>query len=245
MAWLQLGDAYLQLQQFPLAARAFERGNRLVRYQNADGLNGLAESLALDGDDSNDAQVESLFSRALQIDPRSPKALLYTALSALRSGDLPVARERFVTMLSLGDAPADIRTALERQIAAIDAQLKPAAVDARTRIQLRIAVAPALQAQAAEAAGKGAKLFVFVRGAAGPPLAAKRLAATFPVDVTLSASDAVLAGNAIQPGQTVSVAARLSISGNPVAQPGDLMGELQVTAGASPRHNLIITQRVP
>jgi cytochrome c-type biogenesis protein CcmH/NrfG len=131
-AWLRLGDAYLKVEQFALAARAFERGNRLVNYQDADGLSGLAESLALDGDNSNDAQVETLFNRALQLNPRSPKALLYTALSALHDGRLPAARERFVTMLSLGDAPAEVRAALEKQIAAIDSQLKPADVDPRT-----------------------------------------------------------------------------------------------------------------
>jgi cytochrome c-type biogenesis protein CcmH len=245
-AWLRLGNAYLQLQQYALAARAFEHGNRLQHDQDADGLNGLAESLALDGDDSNDARVEPLFNRALQINPRSPKALLYTALSALRSGNLPVARERFVTMLSLGDAPAEVRAALEKQIAAIDAQLKPAAIDARTRIDLHIVVADALQAAAGEAAGRGAKLFVFVRGASGgPPLAARRLGASFPVDLSLSANDAVLAGNAIQPRQEVSVVARLTVSGNPVAQPGDLTAEMRVTAGATARHNLVIAQRVP
>ncbi len=245
-AWLRLGDAYLKVEQFALAARAFERGNRLENYQNSNGLTGLAESLALDGDGSNDAQVETLFNRALQLDPRSPKALLYTALSALHDGRLIIARERFATMLGLGDAPSDVRAALEKQIAAIDAQLKPVIVDARTAVHLHVTVTAAMQAAVEDAVRKGASLFVFVRGAAGgPPLAVKRLTADMPVDVDLSAADSMLTGNVIQPGQAVSVVARLSISGSPTAQSGDLSGELRVTAGLKQRHPLVISQRVP
>jgi cytochrome c-type biogenesis protein CcmH len=245
-AWLRLGDAYLKIEQFALAARAFERGNRLEQYQNADGLSGLAESLALDSDSSNDAQVETLFNRALQLNPRSPRALLYTALSALRDGRLPVARERFATMLGLGDAPAEVRAALEKQIAAIDSQLQPASVDPRTRVQVRVTIAAALQSAFEDAVRKGASLFVFVRGAAGgPPLAVKRLPASFPVDVDLSAADSMLAGVAIQSGQAVSVVARLSTSGSPTAQSGDLSGELRARAGHKQRVELVISQRVP
>jgi cytochrome c-type biogenesis protein CcmH len=244
-AWLRLGNAYLKLEQFALAARAYERGNRLLNHQDADGLNGLAESLALDGDGTNDAQVEALFNRALQLNPRSPKALLYTALSALHDGRLTVARDRFSAILSLGDAPTDVRAALQKQIAAIDSQLQPPVVDARTSVHLHVTVAAAIQSAFEDAVRKGANLFVFVRGAAGgPPLAVKRLAASLPVDVDLGAADAMLAGNAIQPGQAVSVVARLSISGSPTAQPGDLSGELRSRAGVGQRLELVISQRV-
>jgi cytochrome c-type biogenesis protein CcmH len=164
----------------------------------------------------------------------------------LHDGRLAVARERFATMLSLGDAPAEVRAALEKQIAAIDAQLQPAVVDVRTGVHLHVTVAAAIQSEFKDAVRRGARLFVFVRGpAGGPPLAVKRLAADIPVDVDLSATDSMLAGVAIQPGQVVSVVARLSISGSPTAQSGDLSGELRTVAGQAKRQALVISLRVP
>jgi cytochrome c-type biogenesis protein CcmH len=245
-AWLRLGNAYLQIQQYPLAARAFERGNKLAGYRDLDGLQGLAESYALDGDTANDAQVDTLFNRVLELNPRAPKALFYTGMSALQSGRLPVARERFSTMLTLGDAPADVRAALQRQIAAIDTQLKPAIVDARTTVRVHVEIAAALQERYSRALKAGAQLFVFVRGASsGPPLAVKRMDASLPVDISLSAADAMIVGNVIKPAQRVSVVARVSRSGSPLAQPGDLSGEISYVAGKGGTAKIVIATIAP
>jgi hypothetical protein len=54
----------------------------------------------------------------------------------------------------------------------------------------------------------------------------------------------MLSGIAIEPGQTVSVVARLSTSGSPTAQSGDLSGELRTVAGSKQRLQLVISQRV-
>ena len=245
-AWLALAEAYLKREQYALAARAFERSNQLTNNSSVATLNGLAESFALDNDSSNDAQVEPLFNRALQLDPQSPKALLYTGLSALRANDLPTARQRFATMLTLGDAPANVRAALEKQIAAIDAQLKPVVADAATTVRITVAVSAALRSRFEAAARSGATLFVFVRSTAGAaPLAVKRLPATLPQDVVLSAADAMIAGNAIQPGQRVSVLARLSASGAPTESSGDLYGKIDYVAGKEKQRPLLIDSAVP
>jgi cytochrome c-type biogenesis protein CcmH len=243
--WLQLGQAYSQIEQFSLARSAFERANRLSAGTSAEALSGMAETLALAGDGSNAPKVEELFNRALQIDPRSPKALFYTALSALHDGNLQVAHDRFSTMLSL-NPPADVRSALEKQIAELDAQLKPAAVDPRTAVRVQITVAAGLRARYEASVSAGATLFVFVRGPeGGPPLAVKRLATRLPQTIALSAADAMIAGNAIKPGQRVRVAARLSTSGSPLAQPGDLSGEMLYVAGKDGERELAISQIAP
>jgi cytochrome c-type biogenesis protein CcmH len=77
-----------------------------------------------------------------------------------------------------------------------------------------------------------ASLFVFVRSpTGGAPLAVKRSAARLPQDVDLSAADAMVAGHGVQPGQKVSVVARISSSGSPLPQSGDLSGEISCVAG--------------
>ena len=69
-------------------------------------------------------------------------------------------------------------------------------------------------------------LFVFVRDprAAGPPLAVKRLKATFPQTVEITTQDSMLPGHSFTKGQLVEVVARVSKSGGPVESSGDLFG---------------------
>ncbi len=69
-------------------------------------------------------------------------------------------------------------------------------------------------------------LFVFVRDprAAGPPLAVKRLKATFPQTVELTTQDSMMPGHSFTKGQLVEIVARVSKSGNPGESSGDLFG---------------------
>lgn len=242
--WLQLGQAYLVGERLAPAQRAFERANRIAGGRSADALSGLAESIALgnqSGDAATTARASDLFERALQLDPRSGRALLYTAVIALRNGDLARARARFAALRDL-DPPADLKDVLSRQIAALDEQLKPAPIDEASAIRIEVAVADSLRGRIPAAAS----LFVFVRApGGGAPLAVKRLAATFPQKVVLSAHDAMLAGNGVKPGQAVNLIARLSTSGSPTAQSGDLFGTADAVAGKGGEHRLVIDQVSP
>ena len=255
-AWLKLGNDYLRLEQYEAARRSFERASRLGGARSAPALAGLAEAQLLGAATASSAadnaaadartmasaaRAGELFEQALKIDPANGKALFYSAMLALQRGELPLARARLASMRA-GDVPADVAAALDKQIAAIDAQLKPAAIDAATAIRLDIRVADALRAQLPAQAS----LFVFVRGAAGgAPLAVKRLSTALPAQVVLSSADSMIAGNGVKPGQKVSVVARVSLSGAPTAQSGDPYGELQTTAGAPGTHSLLIDKRTP
>jgi hypothetical protein len=83
---------------------------------------GLAEALAVQDQNALVGQAGELLERALQIDPRSDRALFYGGAAALRRGELPLARQRFATLLEL-NPPEQIRPLLQEQITAIDRQL--------------------------------------------------------------------------------------------------------------------------
>lgn len=247
MAWIRLGAAYARLEQYPAAQRAYDRANRIAPGRSAAALAGLAETLILGGAASGkvepavNARASELFEQALVLEPDNGKALFYSALVALQDGNPVRARERFVA-LRRGDLPPEIAATLDRQIAALDAQLQPQAVDTATAIRLSVRVSDSLRAKLPAQA----QLFVFVRGATGgPPLAVKRLAAALPAELTLSAADSMLAGNGLKPGQKVTVVARVSAGGGPVAQSGDPFGELQTSAGAAGVHVLVIDRVTP
>lgn len=127
--WLMLGRSYTQLQEYPLAMRAYERADRVAGGTSADALVGEAEALTLMDDTALNGEAGRLIEQALKIDPTSPQALFFGAAAALRRGELPLARTRFTKLLSL-NPPANVKTILEQEIAAIDRRLAAAAADA-------------------------------------------------------------------------------------------------------------------
>lgn len=240
-AWLQLGQAYVQLEQLPLAIHAFDRANRLANGTNPAALSGMGEALLLGGDPANSQRAAELFERALRIDPQFPKALFYSAMQAAQAGNTKLARDRFASLLNL-NPPDAVREALQRQIAALDADLAHAQPDPGTAIELNIALDPALTGRLPA----GGSLFVFVRNpAGGAPLAVKRLAVQFPQQITLSAVDSMLPDNKLKAGQRVQVMARLSKGGSPVGQSGDLFGQISCIAGKGGVRELKIDQVSP
>ncbi len=261
--WLSLGEAYSGIGQYPLALRAYERANRLSTGGNAAALAGMGESLLLSGDGARAAQASEYIERALQLDGSFPKALFYGAIIAYRQGRLDIARSRFQAMLAQSP-PENVRAALQKEIDDIDARLQsggqqsgatPAAqrnapsgaqqhvgVDAATAIHVHVTLAPALAARLPA----NASLFVFVRSPdGGPPLAARRSEASLPQDVDLSAADSMIAGRGLTPGQSVSVIARISASGSPLPQSGDLYGQIDYVAGKSGPRALQIDRLSP
>jgi cytochrome c-type biogenesis protein CcmH len=238
--WLSLGAAYGSIGQYALALRAYERANRLTAGGNAAALAGMGEAMLLTGDNARVEQAAALIERALQLDGQSPKALFYGALIAYRQGRLDVARARFSAILALSP-PENVRAALQKEIDEIDARQHPV-LDAATAIHLHVTLAPAL-------AGKvpaNASLFVFVPSPdGGPPLAVKRSPVSLPQDVELSATDSMIAGRGLKPGQSVSVIARISAAGSPLPASGDLYGQIDYVAGKSGPRALQIDRLSP
>ena len=239
-AWLELGRGYLSVNQWGLARRSYRRADELSGGRSAPALAGLAQTIMFENNGADNDAATALFERALQIDPQSPQSLFYTAVALMHSGALEKSRERFATLLSL-NPPQQVSDAIRRQIEALDAEIAAGKVAAKanaaTVIHLQITVAAA----AAGRVPAGAPLFVFVRAPqGGPPLAVKRLKASFPLQLDLSAADSVLAGNSIARGQRVQVVARISASGAPTAGPGDVYGQIDATAGDSTVHTLVI-----
>ncbi|HEY1899792.1 MAG TPA: hypothetical protein VGG49_08370 [Steroidobacteraceae bacterium] len=265
--WLLLGHSYSVLEETPLAVRAYERANALAKGKNVDALMGLAEALITEDDTQLAGRAGQLVEQALILAPHSPSALFYGAAAAIQRKQLPLARERFVTLLA-ENPPDNVRPIIQQQINAIDQALgspgqapghdNPAAgasagaADAPTaaagggaaaRVRIHITLAPGVKS-----AGKSdSPLFVFVRDprAAGPPLAVKRVAAHFPQTVELSSADAMLAGHGMQVGQEVEIVARISSSGGPLARSGDPFGSAAYHVAATGNVNIVIDHLTP
>lgn len=252
--WIMLGRSYTVLEQYPLAVRAFQRANRLANGRNAEALTGWAEALTLVDEIELTGRAGRLFEQALQLDPQSGKALFFAGIAAQRRGELPLARQRFAALLALGP-PDNVRAILQQQLEALDAAIargptaaaalvdEAAVQPAAARIELEITIAPSI----ATRVPPGASLFVAARrpGQPGPPLAARRLAASFPQRIELTPADAMMPGRTFAAGETVEVVARVALSGQPTAQPGDPYGEVRYDVGRDARKSILIDRLTP
>jgi cytochrome c-type biogenesis protein CcmH len=247
--WLQLGRSYAVLEQFPLAIRAYQRADQLAGGQNAEAVLGIAEVLVAQNVEELRGRGGRLAERALALDPASRKALFYSAFAALGRGEPALARGRIQQLLANEDSP-DVRALLERGLQSAD-QLEGQADQTSSspqpaqdaKIMVRVTVAPALAGRLPP----GAPLFVMARDpkAPGPPFAVKRLAATFPVDVELSAADAMLESRRIAAGQQLEVVARVALGGTPTASSGDPFGQVGYHVGKDGKLNIVIDRLSP
>lgn len=242
--WLLLGRSYTVIGQHPLAVRAYQRADKLAEGKSAEAAIGLAEALFESGRSDLAGRSGRLFEQALALDANSTKALFFSAMAAMERNELPLARERFMRLLIAGNPPPDVRDLIFDQIEAIDAMRAMAeAAPSDVSVPLHVTLSPAV----ADRAEAGAPLFVVARtpGQAGPPLAAKRLQATFPQDIDLLASDGMMGGAAFAAGQELEIEVRVANGGSATSRSGDPYGVARLKAGEGERLTIEINQLKP
>jgi len=246
--WLQLGRSYTVLEQFALAARAYERADKLANGKNAEAAMGLAEALFNNGNDDLSGRVGHLFEQAMEADPTSTKALFYSALAAAERNELPLAKQRFQRLLD-ANPPDNVRELIQNYLKQLDAESTISASTAGS--DAAVVTAPVHVTRSASVAAMalpaGARLFVMARipGQAGPPLAVQLLEARFPQDVDLHNTDALMGGAGFKAGQEIEIEARISLDGGANSKPGDPFGMVRLKAGAGTRTTLEIGQLKP
>lgn len=242
---LLLGRSYTAMGRFARAADAYQQAYDLTKGENVEAIIGLGEALALADEASLTGRAGELFAAALAKAPTHPKALWYTSMAALQSGDLRTGRDR-LQLLMAQNPPQELRGVLERQIQDLNQQLGEAgqsiqkgaqtgvsasgpatATAAATQqrvIRASITIAPQIQQQLRQPLS----LFVLARdpAAGGPPLAVqRRSSAEVPLTLELSERDAMMPTRTIASVPRVQVVARLSRSGAAQASSGDFYGE--------------------
>jgi cytochrome c-type biogenesis protein CcmH len=262
--WLMLGRSYTAMERYPRAADAFQQAYDLSQGQNVDAIIGLGEALALTDEASLTGRAGKLFETALVMAPNHPKALWYGGIASLRAGDLRQGRDRF-QLLMAQNPPEQFRGVLERQIQDLNQQLgeggqtpqptapplaqggstPPAASGGSRSIQVAVSIAPELRKQLPGTI----PLFILARdpAAGGPPLAVQRHSSSdLPLTVELTEGDAMIPARTIATVSKVLVVARLSRSGAPQQQSGDLYGEAEYEFGKnSGPLSIIINRTVP
>jgi len=170
-------------------------------------------------------QVNAILQQVLSLDPTNSRALGLMGISAFEKQDYAKAINYWQLLLAQ-NPDAEGATALQAGIARARELMgdDDTADSSVASIQVTIDIAPEL----ADRVTEDDIVFVFARasGGAAIPLAASRQPARFPLTVILDDSMAMIPSATLSSAETVDVVARISKSGGPQAQTGDLEGQL-------------------
>lgn len=242
--WKMLGRSYLQLKDFSGATTAYQQAVNLESGQNAQTLADLGEVILLSDPRTLHGRAGELFESALIISPNNPKALFYSGMAAIDRGEPELGAERWEALLATSPPP-NIESMLRQRIAELRGE--PVEVPAQSPA-LVINVDVALGAAAAAAAAEDATVFIIARDPAqpSPPLAAvRRRVSELPSVVPIGDADAMIPGRVPSGFASIEIVARVSMSGQPIAQPGDWFGQQVVDTSSAEAVQITIDQQVP
>jgi cytochrome c-type biogenesis protein CcmH len=222
--WKLLGRSYSALGRFPESAEAYGKAAALDP-RDAQLLADFADVLAMARGQRLEGEPEKLIARALELDPTNLKALALAGTAAYARKDYATAAAQWEKMLPLVPPDSEDARAIRANVqeARALAGVKEERKEARRAVKGTVALAAKIKAQAAP----DDTVFIFARAVEGPPmpLAVQRVKVReLPVSFSLDDSMAMAPGMSLSAHPRVVVVARVSRTGSPAAQPGDLQG---------------------
>ena len=231
--WAMLGRSLSVLDRYPEAAAAY--ANAVKRSPpSAQLLADYANALAMAQGQRLEGEPERLIAQALKLEPDNVKALMLAGSAAFEKKDFKSAIAHWERILKVVPPDADIvelvKDGIEdaRKLAGLPT--RPAAGKPVTApgpgpggITATVRLAPGIAAKASPADS----VFIFARPVQGPrmPLAVvRKQVRDLPATITLDDSMAMTPAAKLSGHEQVVVGARVSKSGNPAPQPGDLEG---------------------
>jgi len=245
-AWYLLGRLYAATEQFAESVEAYER-LVAVSDRQPTALVVLADSLAMTQGGDLTGQPLSLVMEALEKEPAHTTALWMAGQAAADQkqyleaigywqraaqglkdnkemlGELQSMISEAVTLAK--DAGMDVTEYSLPE----SGQAEPSSV---ASITIEVTIDPSLLKEIKE----NDVLFIFARAVSGPPMplaAIKRNARELPVSLVLDDSSMLRPGTSLAQFEQLKLGARVSHSGQPVAQSGDLQSEVEVVKPGS------------
>ena len=260
-AWEALATANGLLARWPEALAAYQQAYQLMPTKPAV-MSGYAEALAMTSNLVLAGRPIELVRMALQAEPDNRKGLELAGIHAYQNQEFAQAAQFLDRLYQLltpetpyaqdilamrNEAQALAKPGSGAQAAVAQATAAPdgqgAAAGPQASVGGSVEIADALRAKI----GAQDTIYLIARaGESGPPLAAARLAVgAFPLPFSLNDSMAMNPANLLSNHPEVVLLARVSRSGNPIAQPGDLEGRVAGVKVGSANVKLVIDRVLP
>ena len=222
VGWDMLGKAYMALERYPEAAKAYAKLAEL-QPNEAQVFADYADAQAMAQGQTLVGKPAELIARALKLDPANGKALYLAGFAAQESGKPNVAMAHWGTLLAQLPPDSEGAVTLRQNLAELKLQLGEQAVHAGSDVSGQIRLSANLKDQPAPED----TLFIFARAVKGPkmPLAMLRVQVKdLPVNFKLDDSMAMSPQMKLSDFAEVVIVARITKSGAAVPQAGDLEG---------------------
>ncbi|OFZ68268.1 MAG: c-type cytochrome biogenesis protein CcmI [Betaproteobacteria bacterium RBG_16_56_24] len=261
--WWILARSYTELKRFAEAAKAYQELVKLVPdeaqlWANYADVFAMAHGQTLQGE-----EVVKLLGKALELDANNMTALALSGSAAMERGNYAAAItywQKLISQVQPGSEDAQmfnggIQRARELLLAQPGGReklaqlpsggaLAPVAANPAAAITGSVSLSPALAGKVAPAD----TVFIFARAAQGPnmPLAVlRKQVKDLPMKFTLDDSMAMQPQLKLSGFDQVVVVARVSKSGTPIAQPGDLQGLSGAIKPGTKGLNIVIDSDIP
>lgn len=245
--WLLLGRSYKATQKYDQAQSALVRAIQLAPNDPLVMVELAEARMFTSGNPTVSADVRGMLEKVLEIDPDQQKALWLLGIAAAQDGEDEQALNLWSRLAVQLEPDSPILASLQQQMSQLrlssGADPEPPAAVAQTPAPPARTAFEEEEDEPAPSNGwsglrvdvtapddlgdlpPSAALFVIVRNPAmpGPPLGAARMSApTFPAIAFISDANSMMQANPISAADEIEVVARLSMTGSPSAQPGDL-----------------------
>jgi cytochrome c-type biogenesis protein CcmH len=263
--WYLLGRTYSTMHRYADAVKAYEKVLSLVG-DNPKVMVALADSLAMSQNGDMAGRPAELVAKVLKQTPSDTTALWLAGMAAEQSGNLDQAldywKKLYPLLASDAESQKEVRTMMEavqtklgrpvsdlKLAEAAPAAMSPGPGTPASAGGRSITVKVSLDQSLSGSVSPSETLFVFARAVSGPPMplaVARKKVSDLPLTVTLDDSMAMMPAMRLSNFDQVSVTARISKSGQPMASSGDLQSD-PVTVGRdqSGPLALVISQAVP
>jgi len=263
--WVMLGRSYKAMGRFDEAARAFDRAGPVIESEPELMLD-VAELSAELNKGKIDGKGLELLQRVLKEQPDNPQALVLAGTNAFfRQNYADAVRhwERLLAMVPPDSQDAqNLSAGIDRARSLMNSGAKPtsgpfeapaptpekpraaAPANGATAVGGRVDLAPALKAKASP----DDLVYIFARAAQGPrmPLAVLRArVADLPMDFKLDDSMAMSPDFKLSSAAELRIEARVSKSGDAIAKPGDLSGDISPVKPGATGLKLVIDKVLP
>lgn len=235
--WMLLAQTTSMQHDAATARDAYDHVLKLAP-NNAEAMVGWAENDSMTrAGHQIEGRALDLLKHAVQLQPDSQRGLWLLGIGQFQQHHYRDAASTWRILQPQLEPGSNVAQAVAQQIAKADAlaggpapaaSSSPASAGAAA-LQVQVRLSPTLKSKLAA----GDTLFVYARAPDGPPmpLAVARLdAGTLPATVTLTDAMAMMPSTKLSSVSQVFVGARISHSGQPIAQSGDLEGDAGVVA---------------
>lgn len=235
-SWALAAKTYMIIRNYPKAEAAYEKLNSLVP-GNPDFLTGWADATVMVSGNLYTSSVRERIDRALAINPNQIDARWIASLGAKSVGDHELALSHLAVLKELVSADKNsleqVNAMISRNQAQAGTQISPDTsiveseldqLEGGRIIRIEVMLDPAL---ALNSNGDDA-VFVFAKAQTGPPMplaVSKRQVKELPLSISLTEDMAMLPEMTIAGFDDLIITARISKSGNPIQQAGDLVSE--------------------